>query len=233
MNGEGIDSSLIACAYELKTPLILMRQLSLELENTNDIKRQKEICQQMRITAERSLRLADNLTKTARLEDAMFELEPVHVSSLCREVADEMSPLADFMSQKVIVKSTRKAPVCVGNRELLRSLLIGLVDNALQCTQEHDNVYITTRINRSGIELAVRDSGPVIDLANFKKLKDSLGKHNQPILARPSLSGLGVVIAEKLINAMHGELFISRHYSGGVTFKALLPISRQLSILEL
>jgi two-component system OmpR family sensor kinase len=187
----------------------------------------------MRLTVERSLRLADNLTKLARLEGAMFELEPVQVAGLCREVVDELSPLTKARAQEVVVRSIRKAPVCVGHRELLRSLLVGLLDNALQYATENGKIYITTRINKGNIELAVRDNGPIIDLANFKKLRDNLGQRDRPIAARPLASGLGIAIAKKFVDAMNGELNVSRHHSGGMTFRALLPTSRQLSILEL
>lgn len=233
MNSEGTDLPLIACAHELKTPLILMRQLAFELESTTDTKRRAEICRQMRLTSERSLRLANNLTKIAHLENAMFELEPIQVVGLCQEVIDELSPLTNTITQNLIIKSTRKSSVCVGNRELLRSLLMGLLDNALQYTTENGKIYITTSIINDKVELAVRDNGPIIDLANFKKLKDNLGKKNQPITARPLSSSLGITVAEKFANAMNGKLSVSRHHSGGMTFKALLPISRQLSILEL
>jgi two-component system phosphate regulon sensor histidine kinase PhoR len=228
MNGEGME--LTACAQELKTPLILMRQLAYEMENAPDAARQAEICRQMRLTAERSLRLADNLTKLARLEDALFELEPVQVVGLCREVVDELAPKAK--AGAVVVKSTRQAPVCIGNRELLRALLIGLIDNALQYDSEGE-IIITARLSRGGMELAVRDHGPTIDLAHFRKLKDSLGRFSLPVAARPLASGLGIAVAEKFACAMNGELTMSRHHSGGTTFRALLPTSRQLSMLEL
>jgi two-component system sensor histidine kinase TctE len=233
MDSEGTDLPLIACANEIKSPLILMRQLSLELENTIDSKRRAEICKQMRLTAERSLRLADNLAKIAHLEGALFDLEPVHVAGLCREIINEFEPLTEIMSQNISTRFARKTVVCVGNRDLLKSLLIGLLDNALQYTKKNGQIYITTRINHGNIELAVRDNGPIIELSNFRKLKDNIGKYNQSILARPLSSGLGIAIVEKMTSAMNGELSISRHHSGGITFKVLLPTSQQLSILEL
>jgi two-component system phosphate regulon sensor histidine kinase PhoR len=233
MNSEGMDLSLAACAYELKTPLILMRQLAFELGNTADADRRAEICRQMRLTAERSLRLADNLTKVARLEGALFELEPVQVVGLCREVVNDLAPLTKTRAQEITIKSTRKTTVCIGNRELLKSILVGLLDDALQYNRKGGQVLIATRMRRGAIELSVRDDGPIIDLAQFRKLKSSLGKYNLPVAARPLSSGLGIAIAEKFISAMNGQLSVSRHQTGGITFRALLPISRQLSILEL
>jgi K+-sensing histidine kinase KdpD len=233
MNCEGIDLSLAACAQELKTPLVLMRQLSLELEQTTERERQIEICRQMRLTAERSLRLADNLTKIVRLEDALFELEPVQLVGLCQEAVDELTPLARSKAQRIIINRTKRALVCVSNRALLKSLLIGLLDNALFSSRAHSEVLVTTRISRGNIELAVRDNGPIIDLAQYRKLKSALGRQSLPVSARPLSSGLGIAIAQKFIDVMHGELAVARHHTGGVTFRARLPISRQLSILEI
>ena len=233
MNSEGRDLPLIACAHELKTPLILMRQLTLELESNPGVERRNEIYHQMQVTTERSIRMADNLTKIIHLEDAMFEFEPIQVVELCYEVVEELKPLIDNTEQGVVIKSTRKSPICVGNRDLLRSLLIGLLDNALQYTAEDQKIYITTCIKNNKIELAVRDDGPIIDLANFKKLKNNLGRKKQPIVARPLTSSLGITIAEKFADTMNGRLSVSRHHSGGMTFRALLPVSHQMSMLEL
>ena len=70
------EGSLVAAAHELKTPLVLMRQLSIQLAQTDDPRKNTEIIERIRLTAERSLRLTDSLTKSARLADALFELEP-------------------------------------------------------------------------------------------------------------------------------------------------------------
>jgi len=229
MNGEGIDLSLIACANELKSPLILVRQLTFELEKTNDIKRREEIYAQIRTVTERSLRLADNLTKAARLEEAMFEFEPVQIVGLCHEVINELKT----NKSKIIIRSTQKSPVCVGNRDLLKSLLMGLVDNALQYSGEKDKIYITTRIRNQSIELLVRDEGPLVNLKNFRNLKENLGRHSSPLTARPLTSSLGIALSEKFINTMNGKLSISQHQSGGITFRAILPTSKQMSLLEI
>ena len=234
MNGvEGQESSLAAVAHELKTPLVLMRQLSFELENCSDASRRQEIIQRMRLTTERSLRLADNLSKISRLDGAMFELEPIQTSGLINEVIDELSPLSRYLKQEIIIKSSKKPLVALGNRELLFSLLIGLLDNALRCSENHNPILITTQTKNQESILSVRDNGPTIDLAQYRKLSSSLGQQSMPISARPHSSGLGLIVASRLATAMNGRLSISRHHAGGMTFAVHLPISVQLSLLRI
>ncbi|MDR2524527.1 MAG: hypothetical protein LBC95_03260 [Candidatus Nomurabacteria bacterium] len=232
MKAEGLELSLVAAARELRTPLVLMRQLAMELEQAPDAARAREIARRMRLTSERSLRLADNLVKLSQLEGAMFELEPVQVNGLIGDVIDELSPLSRALKQTFSVRVGRRSIVAVGHRELLRSLLLGLVDNALQHHTREQHVDVAARISRGETVIAVRDYGPIMDLIEYRRLAFSLGKRALPISSRPLSSSLGLAIAGRFAAAMNGRLSVSRHHSGGVTVRAHLPISAQLSLLE-
>ncbi len=227
------DSTLIAAAHELKTPLVLLRQLALQLGETDDETAKNEIIRRMRLTSERSLRLVDNLTRAARLGDALFAMEPVQLSGICYDVADELRPLSRALGQSFSIRISRAPTVAVGNRDLLRSLLTGLIDNALQYNSAGRDVVISAKTTRDEAVIAVRDFGQTMDLGEFRKLSDALGRRVMPVSARPLSSGLGLMIADRFAHAMNGRLSVSRHFSGGVTFRAHLPVSAQLSLLEL
>lgn len=230
MKCEGFDLPLTTCAHELKAPLILMRQLCFELEKCKDEQRRTEIVRRIRLTSERSLRLADNLTKMARLEGAMFELEPIQINSICQEVVDELLPLSDALGQKFEVSVSKKSVVAVAHRELLRSLLMGLLDNSLNYSLG-EKIKISARQIGDNTEITVRDYGPIISLTQFRNLQQNLGRQQDSISARPLSSDLGLAIADKFARAMRGSLSISRHHNGGVSFKAELPLSQQLNLL--
>ena len=79
-------SSAVVVAHELKAPLALMRQLALSIELENDLAGAQKVSEQIVATSERALRQVNDLTKVARLEDAMFEMEPVNPRVVCDEV---------------------------------------------------------------------------------------------------------------------------------------------------
>lgn len=232
MISSGLDSSLLVAAHELKTPLVLLRQLGFELEQTEDSKRKKEIIQQMRLVSERSLRLVNNLTKMARLDDALFELEPIQLNNICREVVNEARPLSRLLKQDFSCSFSQKNMVVVANRDLFRSLLLGLIDNAFQYNSKGKNIRIITKIQRGKAIVSVRDFGETIDLNEFRRLSQAIDKQNVPISGRPLSSGLGLLIAERFARAMRGDFRIQRHYSGGMTFSLVLPLSSQLSFWD-
>lgn len=230
MESEGFNLSLNTCAQELKTPLILIRQLTFELESCKNEARRQEIARRIRVTSERSLRLADNLTKIAKLEDAMFELEPIQINGICQEVVDELSPLLIALNQKFEISVSKKSVVAVAHRELLHSLLIGLLDNALNYS-DGKKIEVSARQFGKNTEIVVRDHGPIIDLAQFRCLQQNIGRQENPISSRPLSGVLGLIIADKFAKAMRGELNIRRHHNGGVSFRAILPLSQQLNLL--
>lgn len=227
-----LEGEVTAVAHELKTPLVLLRQLSLQLENTKNTADSQMINERIRLTAERALRLVDSLTKVSQLEGAMFELEPVQLNGLCLGLVDDLTPTARAHHQSITVRLTRKPIVAVANRELLDSMVSGLIDNAIQHNPLNSRVEVISSVQNNEAVLSVRDYGSTIDLSDFRALQESLGKKAQPVSSRPLASSLGLAVAGRLLLAMDGHLSMQRHYGGGVTFSAHLPLSRQLSLLE-
>lgn len=223
--------ALVAAAHELKTPLVLMRQLSLELEETVDPSRIQVINQRLRFTSEQSLRLVEQLTTTSRLQDSLFDTEPLQVHAVYRELADQLMPLARHLGVELVVQLPRRPLVTVANRDLLPALLRNFCDNALTYTPQGGQVVLSAALSRDRIALHVRDHGPPISRQAFRQLNDRLGRTRQPISARPRSSGLGLWIAGQYAEALSAEIQTRQHRGGGMTFSVVLPKSGQLSLL--
>lgn len=220
--------TLLAAAHELKAPLTLIRQLALQLEDEYD--RHDPAAMRIRLTAERSLALVEGLTRAARLEDALCELEPIDVGELYDSVAHELTPLSRALNQSIEVQVPHTA-VVIGDRSLLRSVLIGLCDNALAHNAADRPVVLTARHRgRERLTVGVRDYGP--HTSELKEVRRRLGRSPQAMNARPRSSGLGLLIADQFARRMDGALSMVRHREAGVTFSLDLPKSRQISLLE-
>ena len=92
----GANSSAMIVAHELKGPLSLSRQLALSLDYEETLEGAREVGRQIVATSERALRQVEDLTRIARLEDAMFEMEPVNPRIVCDEVVSELWRLFRF-----------------------------------------------------------------------------------------------------------------------------------------
>jgi signal transduction histidine kinase len=230
--GDGLPS-LIAAAHELKSPLALVRQLSLMIEAgdvTSD--EQARMLRQISLTSERALRLTSDLTRSVRLDGAMFELEPINPQELCRDIVHELRPLFVAHGRDVRLAARKHPLLLVANRDLLRRIIMNFSDNALHYGSSDGVVEIQIRALQSGsiIRVGVRDYGPALSSDMWRSLKSKLSQSPQSVHARPQSSGLGLYIASQFAEAMQGTIGVTRHRDGA-TFYVEITASRQLSLL--
>jgi len=225
--------SFVAAAHELKSPLALVRQLSLMLESgdLSDVE-QKRMLRQISLTSERALRLTSDLTKSARLSDALFTLEPINPQQLCEDIVRELTPLFTAHDRDVKLVPHKHPLLLVANRDLLRRIIMNFSDNALHYAEGDATVEIKIGSLQSGkiIRLSVRDYGPALPSDTFKVLKNRLTHAPVPIHARPQSSGLGLFIASQFADVMNGKIGVTKHRDGA-TFYIDLQASSQLSLL--
>lgn len=229
--GEFSLSALTAAAHELKAPLSLIRQLSLVLQDDSLQEQQntKELLRRITATSERAMRLVTLLTKHARLEDALFELEPVNVLHVCEEVVAELWPLTNMVRRPIIAARAHQH-IAVANPELLRAIILGLCDNSFAYALGEQPIRITISQSGEQLRIAVRDFGPTVSRTSFNRLQQALGKTLQPLGGRPQSSGLGLYVAGRFAQAMQGALGVVRHREEGMTFFIDMPQSRQLNL---
>ncbi len=234
INGPIFDSlpSYVAAAHELKSPLALVRQLSLMLEDGDiDEYEQKRMLRQISLTSERALRLTNDLTKSVRMSDSMFVLEPINPQQLCEDVVRELTPLFKAHDRDFKLVPYKHPLLLVANRDLLRRVIINFSDNALNYAEEYSSVEIKLGLLNNGktIRLGVRDYGPAVPNSTLQSIKNKL-LSSVSIQARPQSSGLGLYIASQFADAMNGNIGITKHRDGA-TFYIDLQASSQLSLL--
>jgi len=225
MGGASMNVPLfVTAAHELKSPLALMRQLSLAIESGDcspaEIAR---ISHQITLTSERALRLTTDLTRTSRLEDSLFTLEPINPMSLCEEVIEEVRPLYWAKGRSIRLEKRARPLLALANKDLLRRILLNFADNALHYSAEDSPVIISAKAFGSGehVRVGVRDYGPSLptDLSSAHSLH-----------SRPESSGLGVFIVNQFAQAMQSSVGTIRHRDGA-TFYVDLSASTQMRLL--
>lgn len=226
--------SLVASAHELKTPLVIIRQLVMMAARDDVTPTERDqLLRQATLSAERGLRLTSDLTRTARLDDALFELEPINPVAMCQDVANELRPLFEAADRQLIVRSRRHPLLLVANRDLLRRIVVNFTDNALHYSDKNAAVELQVRTLAHGkiVRIGVRDYGPALSSDMWRTLQQRLAEQAaQPIHSRPHSSGLGLYIASLFADSMHGSIGAIRHRDGA-TFYVDLDASHQLSLL--
>lgn len=226
----GANSSAIIVAHELKGPLSLSRQLALSLDFEDSLDGAREIGRQIAATSERALRQVEDLTRIARLEDAMFEMEPVNPRIVCDEVVTELWRLFRFNRRELMIDYRNKRKLVVANRQLLHSVVYNFCLNAMNYGGEDLPSLVSIYEKRDKIRIDVRDYGPTVPTKVWREIKSGFVKKPVDIAMRPGSSGLGLYIAAKFANYMNSDFGLVRHRDG-TSFYIDLPVSGQLSLV--
>ena len=226
----GANSSAIVVAHELKGPLSLSRQLALSLDFEDSIEGAREVGRQIVATSERALQQVNDLTRIARLEDAMFEMEPVNPRIVCDEVVAELWRLFRFNRRELLIDYRNKRKLVVANRQLLRSVVYNFCLNAMNYGGEELPSLVAIRDKGDKIRIDVRDYGPTVPTKVWREIKNGFVKKPVDIAMRSGSSGLGLYIAAKFANYMRGDFGLIRHRDG-TSFYIDLPVSGQLSLV--
>ena len=138
-------------------------------------------------------------------------------------------PFAAQHQQVIELRFSSRSQLVVGQRELLQSVIGNMIDNAIRHNPPETRVDVRSRQSNAYVRLQVRDSGPGLARRDVARLRQRLGRHNEPLSVRPG-SGLGIYIASQLATAMGGRLGVGRP-TGGASFFIDLLGSQQLSLI--
>lgn len=221
-------NGIFVAAHELKSPLNILRQLALSME-LDDKKSLEWTKSQMVEISERAIKQVNDLTKVARLEDGLFELEPVSIRAVCDDVLKELRFLYRGNHRGVVEKYTNKSRLVIANKEMLYSVIYNFCSNAMRYSDENTKVAVSVRDKKGKVELKVRDYGPALPTKIWKELKHGFISEPTSIAMRPGSSGLGLYIASKFSKFMNAEVSAVRHRDG-TSFTLVLPVSSQTSL---
>jgi PAS domain S-box-containing protein len=114
-------------------------------------------------------------------------------------------------------------PLIEGDRVQLQQVMLNLINNAVQAmtaveVESRELAISTSKTEPNGIEVAVRDSGPGLDPANFERAFEAF------YTTKPGGLGMGLSICRSIIEAHGGRLWASANVPRGATFQFTVPV---------
>lgn len=219
-------------SHELRTPVAVLRARAelLGSDPSAPAAIRGELAQLQRDADELSGLLGE-LLDLARLdaEGGAIELGPVPIGDLVEEVVAQLAPLA---GARDVTLSARAEPVfALASSSRVRQVLRALVDNALAHTPARGHVRVEASVHDGRARLVVADDGEGIPAEHLPHVKHRFYRADSARTrgAGQGGAGLGLSIANELVERMGGELQVASAPGEGTTMTVLLSLARPRS----
>jgi signal transduction histidine kinase len=168
-------------------------------------------------------RLVSSFSLFARLPDV--RLEPVDANRVLAEFDRAYGHLTERGEDRLEVREYPNALEIEADRQLLKNVLVNLVENAVLSARENQVPAIHVRVEarpleESGqrwVEIAVDDNGPGVPFEQRELIFEPY------YTSREHGTGLGLAIAKKVVLDHGGMLFVRESDLGGASFVLRIP----------
>src|SRR5262245_12707561 len=199
--------------HDLKNPvngIAMMVQLALR-KGTDLPENQRGYLLQIERTCREMMRLLQNLLEISKIEEGKMPVgrEPIVLAELDDEVAREYGPVAEQAGRRLRVAVGTDLPPAIGDRSLLKRVVVNLVVNALRHSGS-DEVVIEGGTEDGHVALSVVDHGhgiPETDQARiFEKFRTV---RRSPTDDPAGDTGLGLPFCRLAVERMRGRIVLT------------------------
>lgn len=220
-------------SHELKTPLTSIQGFSQALLDgtAGDDGARERAAAVIHQEAGRMRRLVDDLLDLARLAAGEVTLarEPVDVAELVRACAARFAPQSEQAGVALEVDAPSSLPPVVGDGDRLGQVLGNLVDNALKHAHNAaggGRVVLRAEQHPGRVSCSVTDNGCGISAEDLPRVFERFYQVDKSRARRGSSVGLGLAIAQEIVQAHGGQIEVESVEGLGTRFTVELPIGR-------
>jgi signal transduction histidine kinase len=217
---------LATVSHELRTPLTLVRtSIGLLLDGDPDAAMRERLLRNIKQGTDRLQALVADLLDLARLRNlrVALNLRRVDLGELASGVAALMTPLLAGKDQRLDVAVPDPAPCVLGDYRRLERVLVNLLANAHKFAPRGARVAITVAAEHDGASVAVSDTGPGIAPEAQARLWEQFYTGRTSSSSHDIGVGLGLPIAQGIVEAHGGRIWVESVVGEGSTFRFALP----------
>jgi light-regulated signal transduction histidine kinase (bacteriophytochrome) len=223
-SNKELESFAYSVSHDLRAPLrhvvgfaeLLQKQASAYLDEKT-----RRYVETILAASKRMGNLIDDLLAFSRIGRAETKTGPVNLDQLVREAIAE---LQGETSGREIAWKTGALPVCLGDRAMLKLVLLNLLSNAIKFTRTRPRAEIEigcTNPTEDEVEVFVRDNGVGFDMQYVDKLFGVFQRLHR--IEEFEGTGIGLATVQRVIHRHGGKVRAEGAVDRGATLYFSLP----------
>ena len=216
---------LLSVTHELKSPLASIK-LSLQtiLKRVLTADQQQSLLGNSLKDIERLDDLVENMLLATKIENSSYSFpkDKFNLSELVEKVVERLQVHA--CNSQTIKCSVSPNIYLIGDAFAMNSVLINLIENAVNYSPENTRVSVTTSLQNGVLNIAVADQGIGIPEREHERIFERFYRVDPARSRETGGTGLGLSIVKHIINKHGGEINIWSVENVGSTFTVRLPL---------
>lgn len=213
-------------SHELRTPLAVLRgETEVALQKERGTADYQESLALIKDEAERLSRIVENLFLLARepVDAPSLIKEPVRLDRLVNECVRAAHVLAMQKGLRLTSDDELPAITVNGDDEMLKRMLLNLIDNAVKYTPPGGQISVGLRWQNGHARIVVTDTGIGIPAADQPRIFDRFYRVDKARSRALGGAGLGLSIARWIVEGHGGSLSVESTPERGSAFTVELP----------
>lgn len=220
-------------SHEIRTPMNGMIGMIEVLEAMKPNDDQQRAVGTIRKSAFSLLRIIDDILDAAKIDAGKMVIESsrTELRPVIEGVAVTMQTMADSMGVRIVLGVDRKVPIWIlADSGRLRQIMLNILSNAIKyssqdLTGKPSTVYFLVEMDKEDvIKLVFQDQGIGMSKEQLDKTFEPFVQGETASTKRVGGTGLGLVITQKLVHQMGGQINTQSTLEIGTTVTVLLPI---------
>ena len=204
--------------HELKTPI---STISLACEAMIDNQKNKN--NYIKIIDEENKRLGyqvERVLNIARTEKKNYKIDKssVNIHDIIEESINIFKFKLEKSGGKIINNLNAENPIVTGNKSHLINVFNNLIENAIKYSNDKPVLTISSKNNKSILEVSIRDNGIGIKKNNLDKIFDKFYREPQGNIHNVKGFGLGLSYVKNIIDRLGAKIFVESKYGYGSIF---------------
>lgn len=216
-------------SHELKTPMHTISG-SAELMANGMVKPEDipRFSGQIYAEAQRMIHLVEDIIRLSRLDEGADDMkrEEVDLYTLAGETIQTLMPEAEAAGIQIDLRG--EAAIVYGIRQLLRSIVFNLCENAIKYNHRGGSVFVTVEYRKGRVALAVADTGIGIPAQHQERIFERFYRVDKSHSKEIGGTGLGLSIVKHAAKLHDAEIEVHSVVNGGTTIEICFPAENGL-----